>query len=157
MGRKKQYVVNLTAEERQKLTGMTKKGKISARVMTRARSLLLSDEQLHDQVIRERLGVNKNTVANIRRKYATGGLEVALYEQERFKPAPKLDPKGTAMLIAETCSDAPDGYSKWTMQLLADRLVELRVVDSISDETVRRTLKKTRSNRGKWKAGVPAE
>lgn len=157
MGRQKQFVVNLSIEERQTLTDMTKKGKLSARVMTRARLLLLADEQLHDRVISERLDISKGTVGSIRRKYVTGGLEMALYEKERPKQPPKLDPKATAVLIAETCSDAPEGYARWTMQLLAERLVVLGVVDSISDETVRRTLKNTRSNRGSKKVGVPVK
>lgn len=154
MGRQKQFVVNLPEKERQNLTDMTKKGMISARVMTRARVLLLADEQLHDKVIAERLAVSQGMIGQIRRKYATGGIETALYEKSRPKQPPKLDPKATATLIAETCSDPPEGYAKWTMQLLADRLVVLGVVDSISDETIRKTLKKTRSNPGRSKAGV---
>lgn len=154
MGRQKQFVVNLSDDERQTLTGMTRKGKVSARVMTRARLLLLADEQLHDKVIAERLAVSVGMIGHIRRKYATGGVHVALYEKSRPKQPPKLDPKATAILIAETCSAAPEGYAKWTMQLLADRLVVLGVVDSISDETIRRTLKKTRLNPGRSKAGA---
>lgn len=156
MGRQKQYIVQLHTDERQRLTDMTKKGTISARVMTRARLLLLADEQLYDTVVAQRLGISTGMVGQIRRKYATGGLKTALYEQERTKQSPKLDPKKTAILIAETCSDAPEGRTTWTMQLLADRLVTLGVVESISDETVRRTLKKTPLNLGRKKAGVLA-
>lgn len=159
MGRQKRFVVNLPEAERKKLIDMTKKGMISARVMTRARVLLLADEQLHDKVIAERLAVSKGMISKgmigqIRRKYATDGVAAALYEKPRPKQPPKLDPKATAILIAETCSDAPEGYAKWTMQLLADRLVALGVVDSISDETVRKTLKKTHSNPGRSRAGA---
>ena len=143
MGRQKQFVVRLNDEERSRLTEMTRKGVISARVMTRARLLLLADEQLKDNDVAERLGISHLTVASIRKKYVQGGLEAALYEMARPKPSSKLGPKETAILIAETCSDAPDGRARWTMQLLADRLVTLGVVKSISDETVRRTLKKT--------------
>ena len=82
------------------------------------------------------------TVAYTRRKYVESGLQAALSEKTRPKQAPKLNPQQTAILIAETCSSAPEGRATWTMQLLADRLVTLGVVDSISDETVRRTLKK---------------
>lgn len=156
MGRQKQYMVQLSTDERQSLTDMTKKGVLSARVMTRARLLLLANEQVYDSVVAQRLGISTGMVGQIRRKYATGGLQVALYEQERPRQPPKLDPKKTALLIAETCSDAPEGRSTWTMQLLADRLVTLGVVDSISDETVRRTLKKTPSNPGRKKVGVSA-
>lgn len=116
--------------------------------------MYLSDEQLKDDDVAERVGVSHVTVGSIRRKYMEGGLQAALYEKERPKQAPKLGDKETAILIAETCSDAPDGRGKWTMQLLADRLVTLGVVESISDETIRRTLKKTISNRGKRRAGV---
>ncbi|WP_034360490.1 helix-turn-helix domain-containing protein [Deinococcus phoenicis] len=142
MGRRKQFVVTLNDEERGQLKDMTRKGVISARVMTRARILLLSDQQLKDDDVAERLGISHLTVASIRKKYVQGGLETALYEKARPKQPPKLGPKETAILIAEVCSEAPEGREKWTMQLLADRLVTLEVVDSISDETVRRTLKK---------------
>ena len=142
MGRPKQFVVLLSEEERQQLKDMTRKGVISARVMTRAQVLLLTDQQLEDGDVAGRLSINRITVANLRRKYVEGGLQAALYEKERPKQAPKLDPKQTAVLIAETCSKAPKGREKWTMQLLADRMVTLGAVDSISDETIRRTLKK---------------
>jgi hypothetical protein len=143
MGRRKQFVVTLTEEERGQLREMTRKGVLSARVMTRARLLLLADQQLQDHDVADRLEITHVTVASIRKKYVQGGLQAALYEKARPKQPPKLGPKETAILIAETCSKAPDGSARWTMQLLADRLVTLRVVDSISDETVRRTLKKT--------------
>ena len=103
----------------------------------------------------ERLGISHLTVASIRKKYVQGGLQTALYEKARPKPPTKLGPKETAILIAEACSEGPDGQAKWTMQLLADRLVTLGMVESISDETVRRTLKKTISSRGKSRVGVP--
>ena len=153
MGRQKQWVVQLSDDERQQLTEMTRKGVHSARVMTRARLLLLSDGGLLDRDVAERQGVSTATVASIRRKYTEGGLQAALYEKARPKQPPKLNAQQTAILIAEVCS-SPDGREKWTMQLLADRLVTLGVVDRISDETVRRTLKKTRSNRGRFKVGV---
>lgn len=155
MGRRKQFVVTLSDEERRQLTEMTRKGVISARVMTRARLLLLADQQLKDDDVAERLGISHLTVASIRRKYVEGGLQAALYEKKRPKPPSKLGPKETAILIAEACSEGPDGRARWTMQLLADRLVTLGVVENISDETVRRTLKKTTLSRGKSRAGVP--
>jgi len=153
MGRQKRWVVKLSDAERQQITDMTRKGVLSARVMTRARLLLLSDQGLLDRDVAERHGVNPATVAHTRRKYVEGGLQAALHEKSRPKQAPKLNPQQTALLIAEVCS-TPEGRETWTMQLLADRLVTLGVVDSISDETVRRTLKKMRSNRGKFKVGV---
>ncbi|WP_424952485.1 helix-turn-helix domain-containing protein [Deinococcus sp.] len=93
------------------------------------------------------------TVAYTRRKYVEGGLQAALVEKARPKQAPKLNPQQTAIL-AETCSNAPEGRASWSMQLLADRLVSLGVVDCISDETVRRTLKKTSSNPGRSRVGA---
>lgn len=112
--------------------------------MTRARILLHADQGQHDGEVAAALHVYPATVANIRCKFVGQGLEGALYDRPRPGGQPKLDAKQTAILIAETCSAAPDGHEKWTMQLLADRLVTLGVVDSISDETVRRSLKKTR-------------
>ncbi|AZI44469.1 helix-turn-helix domain-containing protein (plasmid) [Deinococcus psychrotolerans] len=153
MGRRKQWVVQLSDNERQQLTDMTRKGVHSARVVARARLLLLSDRGLLDRDVAERQGVSSATVASIRKKYTEGGLQAALHEKARPKQPPKLNAQRTAILIAEVCS-SPDGREKWTMQLLADRLVTLGVVDSISDETVRRTLKKTHSNRGRFKVGV---
>lgn len=154
MGRRKQFVVTLSDEERKQLIDMTRKGVISARVMTRARLLLLADEQCKDDDVAERLGISHLTVASLRKKYVEGGLQTALYEKARPKPPTKLGPKETAILIAEACSEGPDGQAKWTMQLLADRWVTLGVVESISDETVRRTLKKTTSSRGRSRVGV---
>lgn len=124
---------------------MTRKGVLSARFMTQARLLLLSDQGLLDRDVAEWHGVSPATVASIRRKYVEGGLQAALYEKTRPKQPPKLNAHQTALLIAEVCF-VPEGREMWTMQLLADRLVTLGVVDRISDETVRRTLKKTRSN-----------
>ena len=89
--------------------------------------------------------VSTPLVAQVRRRYVQEGLEAALYERPRPGVAPKLSAQQTAILIAETCSAAPKGRDTWTMQLLADRLVTLGVVESISDETVRRVLKKTTS------------
>ena len=146
--------MKLDDEERQQLTDMTRKGVVSARVMTRARLLLLSDQGLLDRDVAERQGGSAATVAAIRRKFTEGGVKAALYEKARPKQAPTLNAQDTAILIAETCSAAPEGRERWTMQLLADRLVTLGVVDTISDETVRRTLKKVTSNRGRFRAGV---
>jgi len=112
-------------------------------MLTRARILLLSAEGKTDTFVADALKVNPQTVRNIRKRFAEEGLEVALRERPRPGARPKLDAKGEAFLIALACSDPPEGREHWTMQLLADRLVELGVVDSISDETVRRVLKKT--------------
>jgi hypothetical protein len=97
-----------------------------------------------------------STVERARRKYHDAGVEHALSERPRPGATPKLDGTGEAVLVALACSEAPAGRACWTMQLLADRLVELQLVDAISDETVRRTLKKTSSSPGRPSSGVSA-
>ncbi len=105
----------------------------------------------------EVLHSSRSTVARTRERYANHGLNSALFEGKRRGGTPKLNAKQNAMLVALACSDAPQGRDLWTMQLLADRLIELGVVSDISDETVRRTLKKTRSNRGGNDTGASPE
>ena len=100
--------------------------------------------------------VTDSTVLNIRRRFAVGGIEAALYDKPRPGAVPKLDGKQEALLVALACSQ-PDDRESWTMQLLADKLVELKVVEAISDETVRRTLKKTSLSRGRSSSGVSAK
>lgn len=143
MPRFKKYVVRLTEEQRSYLHNLIGKGEAKARMLTRARILLLSAEGKTDRFIADVLKVSPQTVWNIRKRFAEEGLEAALRERARPGAQPKLDAKQRAVLIALACSDPPEGRQCWTMQLLADRLVELEVVDSISDETVRRVLKKT--------------
>ena len=140
---KKLYHVNLTQEEREDLQRLIKKGKDSARKMTRARILLLASQGKKDEVIVESLQVGRATVERIRKKFIDGGVDYAINELPRVGGKFKLDAKGEATLIALACSDAPTGRSQWTMQLLADRLVDMGIVDTIADETVRRYLKKT--------------
>jgi transposase len=101
-------------------------------------------EGMTDEKIAAALHVHRVTVERARRRFVEGGLEQALNEQPRPGGRPKLDGKQEAMLVALACSQAPEGRGRWTLQLLADRLVELDVVDAISDETMWRTLKKTR-------------
>jgi transposase len=144
----KKYVVDLTEVERQQLLDLTKKGRVSARKLTRAHVLLLADEGRNDKAIAAALHVSVPTVERIRNRFVTGNVEHALKEQARPGARRKLDGKQEAFLVATACSTPPDGRSRWTMQLLADRLVELEQVDSISDDTVRRTLKKTISSHG---------
>ena len=144
----KKYVVDLTEVERQQLLDLTKKGKVSARKLTRAHILLLADEARDDKAIAAALHVSVPTVERIRNRFVTGNLEHALNEQTHPGARRKLDGKREAFLVATACSTPPDGRSRWTMQLLADKLVELKQVDSISDDTVRRTLKKTISSHG---------
>ena len=140
---RKLHVVRLTSEERSRLKEMTQKGTMQVRSLKRAQALLLSDEGMKDRWIAERLGIVVETVERTRKRFVEAGLDAALTEKPRPGAKPLLDAKGEAHLVALVCSDPPEGHRKWTMQLLADRMVELKYVESISDETVRRRLKKT--------------
>ena len=151
MGRQQKYPVRLTDEEREQLRTITRIGKQSARVIQRAQILLWSDEGKQDKEVIERLDCAPLTVASTRERWVR---EKRLEDLPRLGSKPMLDAKQESLLIALACSDAPEGRDEWTMQLLADKLVELKVVEGISDETVRRTLKKTSSSRGKRKRGV---
>lgn len=137
------YVVDLTEEERTFLLNLIKSGEHSARKINRARILLLADEDKRDREIAEALHTSVSTVQRTRQRFVEGNLERALNEDPRPGGQKKLDGKGEAVLLALSRSEPPAGRKKWTMQLLADRLVELKIVDSISDETVRRELKKS--------------
>lgn len=138
----KRYIVKLTEEERATLFALIKKGKAPARKITRAHILLQADEGKTDAVIASALHVGISTVERTRKRFVVGNLEYALNERQRPGAKRKLDGKQEAFLIALACSDAPEGRERWTMQLLAGRLVELGVVETISQETVRRVLKK---------------
>ncbi len=139
---RKLYHVTLTDAERDELHALIKKGTISARKLTRAHILLHADEGHTDQAIADALHVGRTTVERVRRRFVEGNLEGALTEAPRPGAKPKLDGKQQAFLIATACSTPPDGRTRWTMQLLANRMVMLEQVDSLSDETVRRVLKK---------------
>lgn len=150
---KKKYLVDLSDKERQSLLQLLRSGKHSARKLTRARILLQADEGFTDEQIACTLQVGRVTVERLRQRFVEGGLS-ALTDKPRPGKKPKLSAKAEARLIAEACSKAPEGRTHWTMQLLADRLVELCEVDIISDETIRRTLKKTSSSRGANSSGA---
>jgi len=145
---KRVHVVKLTGEEREELLQFLRKGKSSARSQTRARILLLSDEGLEDDEIAETLKVSKSTVCRIRKRYCEGGLDFALQEKPRSGAPNKIDGRVEAQLTLLACSDPPEGRSRWTVRLLADRLVELEVVDSISHMSVQRLLKKMKLSLG---------
>jgi transposase len=135
---KKIYIVDLTNEERRQLLDFIK----SARKLNRARILLLADEGKTDGEIAEALHTGSATVARTRQRFVEGNLEGALNERPRPGGQKKLDEKGEAMLETLAHSKPPEGRKRWTLQLLADRLVQLNVVDSISYETVRQEVKK---------------
>jgi hypothetical protein len=134
-------------------------GRHPARVLTRARILLKADAGgggpgWDDADIAEALECGDRTVARVRAKYAGGGLDAALYARKPTgRQYRKLDGNQEAKLVALACSPPPDGRGRWTMRLLADKLVELAVVDGIDPATVWRTLKKTRSSRGSSSSG----
>ena len=151
----KKYLVTLTAEERDRLTALVSAGKRSALTITRARILLKADQAdggpaWEDARIAAALDCGVRTIERIRQRFVEQGLEAALGRKPQDRPSRerKLDGRGEARLIALACSAPPEGRQEWTMKLLADKLVELQVVDAICDETVRRVLKKTRSSRG---------
>ena len=151
----KKYLVTLTPEEREQLAGLLSAGKRSALTLARARILLKADQAdggpaWPDERIAEALDCGVRTVERVRQRFVERGLEEALGRKKQDRPSRerKLDGRAVARLIALACSQPPGGRAAWTLQLLADKLVELRVVDSVCDETVRRVLKKTRSSRG---------
>jgi len=142
------YHVRLKEEEREGLSRYLRRGKSSARSLTRARILLLADEGRDDGEISKALKVSKSTANRIRKRYFEEGLEFALHEKARSGAPTKMDGRIEAQLTLLACSEPPDGRSKWTLRLLADRLVELEAVESISHMSVQRLLKKMKSNRG---------
>lgn len=142
------YTVTLTPEERQQLLQFTRQNQLSTRRFKRAQILLLADEGHHDETIAAMLYVGESTVHRTRQKFVEGGVEFALSELPRPGGKRILDGKAEAFLVATTCSTPPAGRDGWTMQLLAERLVEVNLVEQISDETVRRTLKKMTSSPG---------
>ena len=147
----KKYVVRLTEVQREHLERRVRKGKAHARKLLYARILLKADataDKWTDQRIAEALEVSTATVARERRRFCEEGLEVALMPKKPGRPRRRvLDGRAEAHLVALSCSDPPEGRERWSMRLLADRMVELGYVESLSYETVRRTLKKTISSR----------
>lgn len=146
----KKYIVDLTVEEREELQGIISVGKHSARRILRARILLKADQGWTDNRISEALDVSIPTLERIRKLFVEEGLERALKgrQPKNRRSRRRLDGKGEAQLIAIACGEAPEGRSRWTLRLLADKMVELGYVDEVSHETVRQVLKKTNSNRG---------
>lgn len=146
----KRYIVTLTAEERKGLHDLVAAGKAAAKKLAHARILLKADAAeggpaWPDHRIAEAIEVSVATIERVRQRFVEQGLEAALTRKAQDRPSrtPTLDGRAEARLIALACSAPPDGRKSWTMRLLADRLVELKVVPVVSDETVRRVLKKT--------------
>ena len=145
----KLYRVDLTNDEQTELDKLTRQGKVSARKMKRAQILLKASLGWRDEAIMQALDISRSTVERTRRRFVEGGLPKALNEDARPGQRRKLDGRAEAHLVALACSERPDSQARWSMRLLADKLVELGVVESISHEAVRQTLKKTRSNPGR--------
>jgi transposase len=146
---RKLYVVNLTDEEHTTVRELVRKGTVSARKLTRAHILLHAHDGRSDQAIADALHIGRATVERVRKRFVEGNLERALNDAKRPGGKRKLDGKQEALLVATACSTPPNGRARWTMQLLADKIVTLTDLESLSDETVRRTLKKTTSSRGR--------
>ncbi len=150
----KRYRVSLSVEEQQELKGLVSRGRTAAYKQTHARIMLLSDENqecgaMKDEEIARALRVGDATVGRVRRRCVEEGVEAALGRRQQVNRRPrKLDGQGEAHLTHLACSEPPEGRAGWTLQLLADRLVQCEIVDSISPETVRQTLKKTNSSLG---------
>lgn len=148
------YKVTLTGEEREQLTAILSKGKHSSQQYRNACILINSDEspwsqKLSNEQIAQVLQINTKTVERVKQRF----VEEGFYECIERKPYPRKEPIKTdgdfeAHLIALSCSKAPEGYARWSLRLLADKMVELKYTDSISHETIRQVLKKTKSSRG---------
>lgn len=139
---KKKFTVSLTEKERQKLQAYVNTGTHSARSIKRARILLFAHNGDSDPAIAQQVGVCTATVFNIRRRYCTTGLKAALQEKARPGAPRKFSGRDEAKITLLACSKPPAGYQRWTVRLLADRLVRLEYVESISHMTVQRMQKK---------------
>jgi len=148
------YLVDLTEEEQGYLLDVIHKGKTTARRVARAHVLLRAAAGATDEEIAQTLHLGLSTVHRTRQRFVDEGLTAALSEQPRSGSPPALTGKQAAYLIALACSTPPAGRRRWTLQLLADRFIELRQIDLISPDTVGRVLKKTTSNLGNVKNGV---
>lgn len=149
----KKYVVRLSSEERERLESLVRAGKSPAQLLTKARILLKADvseagEGWSDTAISVALDTSINNIGRLRRRLVEEGLEAALKRKHNPNSARKriFDGAAEAKLIALTCSPAPEGFARWSLRLLEEKVVELNIVKQVSDNTIGRTLKKTRSN-----------
>ena len=144
---KRKNLVRLKQKEKELLKQLVSKGKERARKLTRCRILLLADEGMKDTRIIEALKVARNTVRQVRSRYIQKGLEASLNEQPRSGAPKKFSGRQKAKITAIACSEPPEGRSRWTLRLIADKIVELEITDSISYKTVERILKKANLSR----------
>jgi len=152
--RKKRSVVDLTKDERQQLQRLVQSGTARARMINRAQILLHAADGKPDRDIAAALHTSASTVWRTRKRFTEDGLDGALHEVARPGGARKLTGEQEAYVVALACSTPPEGRAEWTMQLLADRVVELGLVETIADETIRRTLKRGASNPGSISTGA---
>ena len=150
---RKKYLVNLTGGERAGLEARFA-GPLTLRQRNRVQVLLRAAAGDTDADIADDLGITPHTAANVRRRFAADGLEAALTEKPRSGGPAVLDGKGEAVVIARACSPTPDGRTTWTARMLANKLVELKVVASVSEDTVLRVLEKATSSRGRRSRGA---
>ena len=148
------YKVELTESQKRRLGEVAHRGKSPVRTVKRALALLKTDEGQIDDRIAGALSISRRTVVRIRKRFCEDGLESALNERPRPGQKRKLDERAEAHLVAIACSDPPKGHTRWTLKLLADKVVELDFAESIARETVRLTLKKTNSSPGRRKSGA---
>jgi transposase len=144
----KRYRVTLSADERERLGRLSRQRTASVRMVRRAQALLLAAEDKTDAVIADRLRMGVATPERLRRRFVEEGVEASLRERPRPGARPKLGPKEQAFAVALACTKPPEGRHRWTMQMLADRLVELELVPDITDGAIRLLLKRTSSSRG---------
>jgi transposase len=142
--RKKTFAVKLTDEQKEQLNALINKGKHSAREIKRAKVLLLAEQDYEDEEISASVGYCVSQIKNIRKRFFLEGLQSALKEKPRPGAPCKLDRRAEEIASAIACTNPPEGRSSWTMQMIADKLVELKYVTDITDETVRFRLKKKR-------------
>lgn len=148
------YLVVLSEQEKISLQKRIRSGHDGARVLMRARILLKADKGISETEIAKALEVNTRTVEKVRQRFCQEGLDRALHEKPRPGGKHKFDGKQEAHLVALACSTPPDGREHWTLKLLADKVVQLEMAESVSPETVRLVLKKTISSRGKKRSGA---
>ena len=150
----KKYIVRLSEDERKELEALVNKGRVAARKRRHAEILLKADQGEYGPVwndgkIAEAFNIGRSTVERVRRRLVEEGMESALNERQKSRHrSKKIDGENEARLSAQVCSEPPDGRARWTLKLLAERMVELEYVESISAEAVRQTLKKTNLNPG---------
>lgn len=155
---KVKHPVHLTEEQRSHIDNLIKAGSRNARTVTRARILLLTDrnrkEAFTDSQIADALSVNMSTICRVRERFVTESMESALFDKPRPGRKPKITGDIEAKITVLACSDPPEGHTRWTLRLLADRVVELGYLSDISHVAIGERLKKTRSSPGKQSRGA---